>query len=130
MAKYQPGQSGNPRGRPKKDRALTDLLEKAGSATVEYHGKNISGKRLMAQMVWQGIVAGEVEFPDGKHLRLSPQDWKDFVKWAYSHIDGPPRAEVDVTSAGEPVVFRVEYVTKENDAGVSYPTPDSPPEAA
>jgi hypothetical protein len=27
----------------------------------------------------------------------------EFVKWIYSHIDGPPRAEVDVTSGGAPV---------------------------
>jgi hypothetical protein len=52
-------------------------------------------------MVWQGVITGEVEFPDGKKMLLSPMDWKDFVKWIYGHIDGPPRAEIDVTSLGE-----------------------------
>ena len=101
MAKFQPGQSGNPSGRPKKERALTDLLEKAGSATVLYDGQSISGKRLMARLVWQGVITGEVMFPDGKKMRLSPMDWKSFVQWIYTHIDGPPKAELDVTSGGE-----------------------------
>lgn len=87
---FKPGQSGNPKGRPKKDRALTAILERAGSRTVEIDGKAVSGRQLMARQVWEGITTGEVTFPGGKKLQLSPQDWKDFVKWAYSHIDGPP----------------------------------------
>lgn len=104
MARFQPGQSGNPNGRPKKDRALTTILEKAGGAMVEINGERISGRRLMARQVWEGITTGAVSFPDGKKLQLSPQDWKDFVKWAYGHIDGPPKtqAEVDITSGGNP----------------------------
>ena len=104
MPKFQPGQSGNPKGRPPKDRALTDLLERAGAASVEYRGKGISKKRLMAQMVWQGVITGTVEFPGGKKLVLGPQDWKDFVKWLYQHIDGPPKAELDLTTGGEKIV--------------------------
>jgi hypothetical protein len=107
MAKFQPGQSGNPNGRPKKERALTDLLEKAGSATVVYDGQSISGKRLVARMVWQGILTGEVKFPDGKKMRLSPTDWKSFVNWIYTHIDGPPKSELDITSDGEKIVVQV-----------------------
>lgn len=103
MTRFQPGQSGNPKGRPKKDRALTDLLEKAGSATIEFNGAHISGKRLAAKMVWEGVTTGSVTFPDGNKMRLAPQDWKDFVKWIYSHIDGPPTASVDITTAGEAI---------------------------
>ena len=101
MARFQPGQSGNPKGRPKKDRALTTILETAGSKTVELSGKNISGKRALGRMVWEGISTGSVTFPGEQKLQLSPQDWKDLVKWVYSHIDGPPSAQLDLTTGGE-----------------------------
>jgi hypothetical protein len=101
MAKFQAGQSGNPSGRPKKERALTDILERAGSATVEINGERVTGKRLVGKMAWEGLTTGAINFPDNKTMRLSPQDWKDLLKWIYGHIDGPPKQELDVTSGGK-----------------------------
>jgi hypothetical protein len=112
---YKPGQSGNPNGRPKKDRALTDILARAGGVMVEIDGERLSGRRLMARQVWEGISTGTVTFPGGKKLALSPQDWKDFVKWVYTHIDGPPRTELDVTSGGDALKVVIEYAEHDQD---------------
>jgi hypothetical protein len=119
---FQKGQSGNPAGRKPKGRTLTDILEKAGSRTVEVDGVKISGRRLVARQVWEGITTGEVSFSDGKKIVLAPQDWKDLVKWAYGHIDGPPKAELDITSGGQVISWAQFIQQAEDDAD---PAPDS-----
>jgi len=104
MARFQKGQSGNPSGRPPKDRALTAILERALSHTILDNadgGVQKSRKRILARLVSEGATEGRVMFPDGSTIQLGPQDWMNFVKWIYSHVDGPPRAELDVTSKGE-----------------------------
>ena len=98
---FQKGQSGNPNGRPPKSRALTEILERGGSKTVEIDGKHISGKRLVSMYVWELATTGKVQF-EGRELRVtSVREWADIVKWIYSHIDGQPKSEIDLTHDGE-----------------------------
>lgn len=97
------GQSGNPAGRPPKNRALTEILATGGSKTVEYGGKNVAGKRLVSMLLWQVATTGKAEMPDGSTLEASPEMWLGIVKFLYTHIDGPPRSEVDVTTDGGPI---------------------------
>ena len=92
---WQPGISGNPKGRPPKGRALTAILQRAGSQTLEVDGKRISGKRLIARMLWALATQGETAFPDGRVLKIGGQGWLDVVKFLYAQIDGPPRQDVD-----------------------------------
>ena len=103
---WKPGQSGNPNGRPPKGRALTEILEKAGSKTIEYMGKRKSGKRVLAEMLWQLVVTGHVVYPDGNIVTPEFEEWFKAVEWLYRHVDGPPKAELDVTSGGASVTFR------------------------
>ncbi len=112
---YKPGQSGNPHGRPKKDRALTALLDSAGGKTIEVDGKKVSGRRLLARQVWEGITTGVISFPGEKKMILSPQDWKDFVKWLYTHLDGPPVQSVDLTTKGEKLSGIIQIIEHDND---------------
>ncbi|HEY65560.1 MAG TPA: hypothetical protein G4O02_13420 [Caldilineae bacterium] len=108
------GQSGNPRGRPPKGRALTEILRKAGSKTLEVHGRRISRKRLVADLLWQAAAIGKVIFPDGRALEVSFADWFDVVKFIYSHIDGPPKVSMELTGEdGKPISVSVIEIVKD-----------------
>jgi hypothetical protein len=89
------GQSGNPKGAPPKSRALTALLERAGSRTVEVDGKKVSGKRWLADALWQLTTTGTVTLPTGRVLVVEPKDWLETVKWLYVHIDGPAKQQTE-----------------------------------
>lgn len=104
------GKSNNPKGRPPKGRALTEILERAGSKTVEVDGKKVSGKHLAARMAWELVTTGLTRFPDGRELKADFREWFEAVKWIYSQIDGPPKQELEHSGpGGEPVSIRVIY---------------------
>lgn len=108
MARFKPGESGNPKGRPPKKRTLTEILEKAGNGAKVYGG-GIAPKKLLAELLWQAAATGTVTFPDQtKAVVLEPQDWIGVVKFLYQHIDGPPKQELDVTSNGDSLRFTSE----------------------
>ena len=102
--KFQPGQSGNPKGRKPKDRTLTNFLEKAGKGKISWKGEDKLRAEVLAEVVWQGLMSGVIVLPDGKKpFVLSPSDWKDFVKWLYNQVDGPPKQEMDFTTDGKTI---------------------------
>lgn len=98
---FPPGVSGNPKGRPKKNRALTDILEKAGSSTVEIDGKKISGKRLIAKLLWEVALLGECTLPNGATVTVNSDGWFDVVRFIYNQIDGPPKHDISLEHSGE-----------------------------
>jgi len=90
VAKFQPGQSGNPGGRPPKSRALSDLLQTALSKTIETPEGKVAGKRILASLVVQAITTGKVKFPgEEQSSTLGVKDWMEFVKWAYQYLEPP-----------------------------------------
>jgi hypothetical protein len=41
------------------------------------------------------------------HGNKQLSDWFGVAKFLYAHIDGPPKAELDVTSGGEPIAIAI-----------------------
>ena len=99
------GTTNNPNGRPKKERALTDLLVKElAHKVIMPDGTEVSGKKLIAQNVVSAVTTGKVKFPkDTEESVISVKDWIDFMKWLYVHVDGQAKSELDVTSGGEKI---------------------------
>jgi hypothetical protein len=115
---FQKGQSGNPKGRPPKSRALTTLLEKAGKKKMlpKPGEKAIPLNQYFAEKVWEGLTTGMIQF-EGWMIPLYPNDYIALAKLVLGQIDGPPPAAVDVTSAGNPVqIAMVEIIKAPADA--------------
>ena len=75
---FTKGQSGNPGGRPPKDRALTAILDDYGHKRRDTPvGRMAAGKRL-AGLVWEGALTGRVDFGD-RVVSLSGRGWSDLV---------------------------------------------------
>lgn len=109
---WKKGQSGNPRGRPPKSQALTEILRRLGSRTIEdTDGRRRARKRVVARLLWDIVTTGRALLPvgdDGKTQVItvkSFRDWFECVKWLYERVDGPPRQEIDVTSGGQPIQY-------------------------
>jgi len=98
---WKPGTTGNPRGAPKKPRRFTAALERVLSRSVILaNGTKVSGKDYVASIIAQAVEKGSVELANGTIMDLPPQEVLKLVQWAYSHVDGPPKAEMGIDLQG------------------------------
>lgn len=70
---WKPGVSGNPNGRPRKQRALSELLRTVGNLRGD---DGVPKKRALAEMVWSLALKGDLvaarmiyEYCDGKPMQ-------------------------------------------------------------
>ena len=48
----------------------------------------VSGKRVLASLVAEGLTTGKVTFPgDEKASTIGVKDWIELVKWAYQYLE-------------------------------------------
>jgi hypothetical protein len=95
---WQKGQSGNPRGRPRNERALANVLRETGEH--DSFG-DLPNKTFMARLVWQAIATGQISLVGDRTLTLSIKEWLDLVKWLSTHVDGSFRAHGVSTNTGD-----------------------------
>ncbi len=84
-----PGVSGNPAGRPPKDRSLTQLLVAQMEREILWRGEVLTGKVLMAKLVVETLVTGKVPILPEPYNKITPKEWMGLVMWMYQYIDPP-----------------------------------------
>jgi len=110
------GTTNNPAGRPPKSRALTAILERAGNVKVTVEGTDTATarKQLLATYLWDAVLTGHLPFevPVGDEgllvpARLPAKEWVALVHFLYAHIDGPPKAALELsTDPARPLVVQ------------------------
>ena len=95
---FKPGQSGNPKGRPKKELCLTDILrEQANIEDVETLQGKIKRKHAIANKLWELAMSGDVAA----------------LKYLYDRVDGRPIETVKQDLVVEDRSLQVEYIGPE-----------------
>lgn len=121
MPKFLPGHSGNPRGRPPKTRALSDLLAVQGELPIDTDSP-MTHQAQLARNLWQMLTHGQIEL-SGFPVRLSAKDWVETAKFVVEHIDGKhpgsifdSQIEIIVTRASPPALELPEMLLHDDEA--------------
>jgi hypothetical protein len=72
---WQPGQSGNPKGRKPNSRTLAEILRQKGEALVTLGNEQLSAQEALAEAVWQFVITGEVWLMGKKLQAQSAGEW-------------------------------------------------------
>jgi len=98
---WKPGESGNPNGRPLGGEALTEILRFFADDQINFSPgtHRVEKKIILARMIWDSLIWGKVEFPDGRVIELEVNEWMNVVKWLYNRTDGMPPQAIDLSGS-------------------------------
>jgi len=77
--RFKPGQSGNPRGRPRKSVFIANLLQEIGDEEHEYSG--MTKAEALCRMLYQMAMAGNLKA----------------INMIFDRVDGKPRLAIEET---------------------------------
>ena len=84
--KWKPGQSGNPKGRPKKEMSITDALRRIGE---EVNPQTKQTKiQILAEMIWETALKGD----------------KIMAQMIIERLEGKPRQPIEIDKP-EPITI-------------------------
>lgn len=76
-------------------RVVAEAIRRVGLSTVTMYSmsKKMSYYDALANMIWQGVVEGEITFANGETFKIpdlkeGPKIWMDMVRFIAQHLDG------------------------------------------
>lgn len=113
---YKGMPSPNPKGRPPRERSLTNIIERALNSRMydPKTGRRKAKKRVMAELLSEGVTTGKVTFPgaegeDDRVVTLDVETWVSFVMRVLNHVDGPANTGIDLNTRGD-VTYRIQFI--------------------
>lgn len=96
---WRPGQSGNPAGRPKKERALAAILAATGEAS---RGRSRQSRNeAAAARLYELLETGRIDLGGGRFIDASAREWLRAFAFVCQHLDGPYRPGAGLGLADE-----------------------------
>jgi hypothetical protein len=68
------------------------------SKSRKIDGKSKKKSVILAEVVIDAILDGLVILPNGREVSLEPREWIDLTKFVFLHVDGPVKAQLELST--------------------------------
>ena len=74
-------------GRPPKGFAFTELIEKVGNETTNYHALELPKRELVVRIMYTLLLEGKYTFPDGREMVVETDRWLSLFWEIVKHVE-------------------------------------------